>query len=191
MKIVVGTVRLSWAGPLAAPDAKVREPEKHQGCPRPAADQHQRCAVEPVVIIVEARSGGVRGKTDPLEVVIVIEPQGPDTFHDRGIAGTVRELIGERLRAEVQRMDEAILKFSGDRAAGDQARGNEYGLGIGTLSRQRQDVVRILKMVEGSAILQRGRACDQRIELAGNDRRKMRFSDKQKDAYDDNAPRSA
>ena len=101
MKTVVWPVRSSWAGPMAAQDAKLREPEEHQGCTRPAADQHQRCALEPVVVIVEAWPGGVRGETDPLRVVLVVEPQDPDTFHDRGFAGTVRELVRELLWAGV------------------------------------------------------------------------------------------
>jgi hypothetical protein len=82
---------------MAAPDAKLRESEEHQGCTRPAADHHQRGAVEPVVVIVEAWPGGVRGETDPLKVVFAVQPQGPDTFDDRGIAGMVRELVGELL----------------------------------------------------------------------------------------------
>ena len=101
MKTVVWPVRSSWAGPMAAQDAKLREPEEHQGCTRPAADQYQRCALEPVVVIVEAWPAGVRGETDPLRVVLVVEPQSPDTFHDRGFAGTVRELVRELLWAGV------------------------------------------------------------------------------------------
>src|SRR5205807_6892872 len=83
-----------------------------------------------------------------------------------------------------------MLKLSGDRAAGEQAKGNEYRLGtLGTISHGRQDLVRILEIVEGSAVLQRGRGCDQRIELASYNRRKMRFPDKK--THEDNAPRSA
>src|SRR2546426_7039486 len=79
-----------------------------------------------------------------------------------------------------------MLKFS----AGEQAKGNEYRLGtLGTPLHQGQDLVRILEIVEGSTIPQRGRACDQRIELASNNRRKMRFPDKK--THQDNAPRSA
>src|SRR5437667_8186399 len=81
-----------------------------------------------------------------------------------------------------------MLKFS----AGEQAKGNEYRLGtLGTPLREGQDLVRILEIVEGSAIPQRGRACDQRIELASNNWRKMRFPDKHENASHDNAPREA
>jgi hypothetical protein len=192
VKIVVGTVRRSRARTMAALGAKTGEPEEHQGCTRAAANQHQRCAVEPVVVVVDAWPDRVPRDMDPREVVLVFEPEGPDTFHDGGIAGTVRELIGEALWTRVQRIDEAMLKFSDDRAASQQAKGNEYRLGIlGALSHQRQDLVRILEIAERSVNLQRGCACDQRIELASNNWRAMRFRDKHKNADEDNAPRSA
>jgi hypothetical protein len=120
---------------------------------------------------------------DPLMVMLAVEPEGPDTFHVRGTAATVRELLGEALWAGVQRIDEAIPKFSGDRALGEQAKVNEHRLSIfETLSHQRQDLVRIVEIVAGSAVLQRGHAYDQRIELATSDRRKMRFPNEHKNA---------
>src|SRR6266699_1585831 len=114
MKTVVWPVRSScWAGPMAAQDAKLREPEEHQGCTRPAADQHQRCAVEPVVVIVEAWPGGVRVETDPLRFVLVVEPQGQNTSHERWNGATVTDFLEEVLWAGVQRIDEPLIKLAG------------------------------------------------------------------------------
>jgi hypothetical protein len=84
-----------------AAGAKLRESEEHQGGTRTAADYYQRGAVEPVVVIVEARPGDVRGETDPLKLVLAVEPQGPGTFRDHGIAGMVRELVEELLWAGI------------------------------------------------------------------------------------------
>ncbi len=168
---------------MAAPAAKTREPEEHQGCTGPAANHHQRRVVEPIGVIVQPWPGHVRSEMDPLMVILAVEPEGPDTFHDRGTAATVRELIGEALWAGVQRIDEAIPKFSGDGAVGEWTKGNEYRLSIfETLSHQRQDLVRIVEIVARSTILQRAHAYDQRIELASNDGGKMRLPNEHKSA---------